>query len=190
MSGRTAATHGDTGRAKLMAYRCPGNAQLGTDLTKSPAVGVQVGCTFDVHCATVTASCDLLDRDDMAGLARRRRMRMRLWCTPWCARCLSHRGSSCPSCSSHMRRSSAGRGRSPRWRLPIRTRNSSDRRVCTGPGPGEAGHSRSTRGESADRGGVSYVVRGRPTGLVSERATAVVGARAWSRRSSEVGQSF
>jgi hypothetical protein len=77
--GWTGATDSDPGTAKPQAHRGRDEAQLCTDLTKGPALGVQVGCTFDVHCATVTASCDLLDRDDMTGLARRRRMRMRLW---------------------------------------------------------------------------------------------------------------
>jgi hypothetical protein len=34
--------------------RCPGNAQLGTDLAQGPALGVQIGCTLNVHGATVT----------------------------------------------------------------------------------------------------------------------------------------
>jgi hypothetical protein len=53
MSGRAAATHGDSGAAKLMAHGGPGNAQLGTDLAQGPAPGVQIGCTRNVHCATV-----------------------------------------------------------------------------------------------------------------------------------------
>ena len=55
MSGRTAATHGDAGTAKLLAHRGPGNAQLGTDLAQGPTLGVQVGCTLNVHRATVTS---------------------------------------------------------------------------------------------------------------------------------------
>ena len=31
------------------------NAQLGTDLAQGPALGVQVGCTLNVHRATVTS---------------------------------------------------------------------------------------------------------------------------------------
>jgi len=31
------------------------DAQLGTNLTQGPALGVQVGCTLNVHCVTVTA---------------------------------------------------------------------------------------------------------------------------------------
>ena len=32
------------------------NAQLGTDLAQGPALGVQVGCTLNVHGATVTTA--------------------------------------------------------------------------------------------------------------------------------------
>jgi hypothetical protein len=53
VSRRAAATHGHTGFAKLIAHRGPGNAQLGTDLAQSPALGVQVGRTLNVHRATV-----------------------------------------------------------------------------------------------------------------------------------------
>jgi hypothetical protein len=45
------------------------NAQLGTDLAQGPALGIQVGCTLNFHGATVTASCDLLDRSEMGGLS-------------------------------------------------------------------------------------------------------------------------
>ena len=38
-----AATQGDTGRARFMADRGPGNAHLGTDLAQAPTLGVQVG---------------------------------------------------------------------------------------------------------------------------------------------------
>jgi hypothetical protein len=55
MSGRPAATHGDSGLAKLMAHGGPGNAQLGTDLAQTPTLGVQVGCTLNVHGDTVTS---------------------------------------------------------------------------------------------------------------------------------------
>jgi hypothetical protein len=51
--GRSAAAHGDAGSAKLMAYGRPGNAQLGTDLAQGPTLGVQVGRTRNVHCATL-----------------------------------------------------------------------------------------------------------------------------------------
>jgi hypothetical protein len=54
MSGRTAATHGDAGTLELLADRAPVNAQLGTDLAQSPTLGIQVGCTLNVHRATVT----------------------------------------------------------------------------------------------------------------------------------------
>ena len=37
-----------------MAHGGPGIAQLGTDLAKVPTLGVQVGCTLNVHGATVT----------------------------------------------------------------------------------------------------------------------------------------
>jgi hypothetical protein len=31
------------------------NAQLGTDLAQGPTLGVQVGCTVNLRCATVTS---------------------------------------------------------------------------------------------------------------------------------------
>jgi hypothetical protein len=55
VSGRTATTHGDASLAKLLAHSSPWNAQLGTDLAQGPALGVQVSCTLNVHCATVTS---------------------------------------------------------------------------------------------------------------------------------------
>ena len=55
MSGRTARTHDDTGPLELLADRAPMNPQLGTYLTQSPTPGVQVSCTLNVHCDTVTA---------------------------------------------------------------------------------------------------------------------------------------
>ena len=55
MGRRAAATHGDASAAKLIAHGGPGNAQLGTDLTQCPALHVQVGCTVNVHHATVTS---------------------------------------------------------------------------------------------------------------------------------------
>jgi hypothetical protein len=55
MSGSTAATHGDAVTPELLANRAPMNAQLGTDLTQGPSLGVQVGCTLNVHGATVTS---------------------------------------------------------------------------------------------------------------------------------------
>ena len=57
MSGRAAATHGDAGATKLLADRRRGNAQLGADLAQGPSLGVQVGCTLNVHGATVTSRC-------------------------------------------------------------------------------------------------------------------------------------
>jgi hypothetical protein len=38
-----------------LAYGGPGNSQLGTDLTQTPTPRVQVGCTLNVHGATVTS---------------------------------------------------------------------------------------------------------------------------------------
>jgi hypothetical protein len=55
MRWRTAVTHGDAGTAKLMTHGGPGNAQLCTDLAQTPTLGVQVGCTLNVHRATVTS---------------------------------------------------------------------------------------------------------------------------------------
>jgi hypothetical protein len=37
-----------------MAHRGRRDAQLGTDLAQGPILGVQVGCTLNVHGATVT----------------------------------------------------------------------------------------------------------------------------------------
>jgi hypothetical protein len=55
MSGRTTATHGDSGLAKLMAHGGPGNAQLSTDLAQGPTPGVQVRRTLNVHGAPLSA---------------------------------------------------------------------------------------------------------------------------------------
>ena len=57
MSRRTAATHLDAGTAKLMAHRGRRDAQLGTDLPHSLALGGQVGRTLDLH-RTVIRSND------------------------------------------------------------------------------------------------------------------------------------
>jgi hypothetical protein len=54
MGRSTAATHGDADLTKPLTHRGPGNAQLGTDLAQSPTLGVQVGCTLNIHGATVT----------------------------------------------------------------------------------------------------------------------------------------
>ena len=62
-----AATHGDSCPRKLMAHGCPGNAQLVTDLAQGTTFGLQVGCTLNVHRATVTS----LSRLEF-GLARAR----------------------------------------------------------------------------------------------------------------------
>jgi hypothetical protein len=55
MSRRSAATRGDTGALELITDCAPMNAQLGTDLTEGPTLGVQVGYTLNVHGVTVTA---------------------------------------------------------------------------------------------------------------------------------------
>jgi hypothetical protein len=52
---RTAATHGDAGPAKLMAHRGRRDAQLSTDLAQTPTLGVQVGCTRNIHRDTVAS---------------------------------------------------------------------------------------------------------------------------------------
>jgi hypothetical protein len=54
MSRRFAATHPYAGEAELLADRSPGNAQLSTDVAQGPALGVQGGCTLNIHRATVT----------------------------------------------------------------------------------------------------------------------------------------
>ena len=51
----TAATHDDAGSAKLMTHGGPGDASFGSDLAQAPTLGVQVGCTLNVHGATVTS---------------------------------------------------------------------------------------------------------------------------------------
>jgi hypothetical protein len=55
VSRRSAATHGDASTLELLADRTPMNAQLGTNLAQGPTLGVQVGRTLNVHCATVTS---------------------------------------------------------------------------------------------------------------------------------------
>jgi hypothetical protein len=55
MRRRTAATHDDAGPPKLLTHGGPGNAQLGTDLAQAPTLAIQVGCTLNIHRATVTS---------------------------------------------------------------------------------------------------------------------------------------
>jgi hypothetical protein len=55
MCERSPATNGDAGTAKLMTHRRRRKAQLNADLAQCPALGVQVGCTLNVHGATVTS---------------------------------------------------------------------------------------------------------------------------------------
>jgi hypothetical protein len=55
MTRRTAATHGDACARKLIAHCRPWNAKLGTDLAEGCTLGVQVGCTLNLHRATVTS---------------------------------------------------------------------------------------------------------------------------------------
>lgn len=55
MSRRSTATRGDTGALELITDCAPMNAQLRTDLTQGPALGVQVSGTLNVHGATVTS---------------------------------------------------------------------------------------------------------------------------------------
>ena len=52
---RSTATHGDASPLELFADGAPMNAQLGTDLAQATTLGVQVGCTRNVHRATVTS---------------------------------------------------------------------------------------------------------------------------------------
>jgi hypothetical protein len=52
---RGPATHGDAGTTKLLAHRGRRDAQLDTDLTQGPTMGVHLGCTLNVHGATVTS---------------------------------------------------------------------------------------------------------------------------------------
>jgi hypothetical protein len=54
MSGRSAATPHDAGPLEPLAHRAPMSAQRRTDLAEGPALGVQVGCTLNVHGDTVT----------------------------------------------------------------------------------------------------------------------------------------
>jgi hypothetical protein len=55
MSGRTARTHLYAGALELLADCAPMNAQLGSDLTRSPTLGVHISCTLNVHGNTVTS---------------------------------------------------------------------------------------------------------------------------------------
>jgi hypothetical protein len=41
----------------MIADRGLRDAQLGSDLAQGPALGVQIGCTLNIHCVTVTAQC-------------------------------------------------------------------------------------------------------------------------------------
>jgi hypothetical protein len=62
----SAATHGDAGLVELLAHRGPMNAQLGTDLAQGPTLGVRVGCTLNVHRATVTSLTENQSLSDFA----------------------------------------------------------------------------------------------------------------------------
>ena len=55
MTRSTAATQRDAVPLELLADRTPMNAQLDTNLAQGPTLGVQVGRTLNVHCATVTS---------------------------------------------------------------------------------------------------------------------------------------
>jgi hypothetical protein len=63
MSGSTPATHGDARTLQLLPNRAPMNPQLGTDLAQGPTLGVQVGCTLNVHSITVTVSAGSASAD-------------------------------------------------------------------------------------------------------------------------------
>ena len=52
----SATTHTDAGTAQMLADRGLRAAQFGTDLAQGPAPRIQVGCIWNVHCATVTAA--------------------------------------------------------------------------------------------------------------------------------------
>jgi hypothetical protein len=64
-----------------MAHGGPRNAQLGTDLAQDPALGIQVGCTLNVHCAFEIADIDWLEltKDNVQEIAR---TRTRAWAGP------------------------------------------------------------------------------------------------------------
>jgi hypothetical protein len=55
VSRSTAATHGDSCAAKLMAHRGRRDPQLRTYLAQGLTLGVQVGCTRNVHRGSVTS---------------------------------------------------------------------------------------------------------------------------------------
>jgi hypothetical protein len=55
VSGRSAATHGDAGLLELFADRAPMTPSSAPIWAQGLALGVQVGCTLNVHRATVTA---------------------------------------------------------------------------------------------------------------------------------------
>ena len=54
-TGGDARSYGDAGTVKLIAHGGPGNAQLSTDLAQTPTLGVQVGCTRNIHRDTVAS---------------------------------------------------------------------------------------------------------------------------------------
>jgi hypothetical protein len=66
MSGRTAATQSDAGALELLAHRAPMHVQLSSDLAKGPALGIQVGCTLNVHRDTVTVTPIVWDLQSQA----------------------------------------------------------------------------------------------------------------------------
>jgi hypothetical protein len=55
MRWRTTTTHGAPGAPQLIADRGLREAQLGSDLAQGLALGVEVGCTLNVHRDTVTS---------------------------------------------------------------------------------------------------------------------------------------
>jgi hypothetical protein len=72
-TGGDARSYGDAGTVKLIAHGGPGNAQLSTDLAQTLTLRVQVGCTLDVHRATVTSLSRIgfpLNRDALGGQSR------------------------------------------------------------------------------------------------------------------------
>jgi hypothetical protein len=67
MCRRTATTHADPGTAQMIADRGLRDAQLGSDLAQSPALGVKVGCTLNVHVVTVVNPGRIMSRPHRSG---------------------------------------------------------------------------------------------------------------------------
>jgi hypothetical protein len=71
VSRRTAATRAHTSAMELFADRGPVNAKLRTNPSQGPVLGIQLGCTLNVHGATVAVTgVDVASRDLVANLCK------------------------------------------------------------------------------------------------------------------------